>query len=953
MNYQSRTPNLRAALSILIAALAAHPATAHADWTNNWNYQAPPSMARYYPGQTYRTGFGFAQNGDVVFGGTSYFPAEFQVSRVAADGTLRWSANLDYFDAGEYFTAGAILAADDGGAYVSLSLSYRPKIARIGADGDVLWIRKVAASDMAILSGGRLAIGSCSEFQGLDAGTGYVLWKKKIPGVSDCESNRLLVDAASSVYAAYDLGGVVHATRISADGLELWDVALGPSNGQSVSTAAIGGDSFYLKIGSELRAYRQSDGAALWATLIDSAYEVTVSADAVPEPIVFGPATVRRLDADSGQDRWSRSFPDVYYGGVCAGDSILFNSGTDFVKLNAATGTTLWATPLPTSNSDGQSLQWQSFRQTSSDRVVGVASINPGVGAALWKPYLQPIDISNGSLLTDTAIPMVANGVDAATAITPDRSVNAAFAFMPGGAQVRVRSVDRSDGSTLWESVQELALGEQGFQPVWVRPDLAADANVVAVVSTQRYPPSANPPYGGLQIDLFDHVTGALLWTKVLYEPLQGESSTWGPKLDADGNVYVDIDTTVPCGFDSRCAYHRLYKFSRQDGAVLWSRDGAAGNYEIFGNDVLMPSSSTDASATLRRLSGVDGSEVWATNELAGDIAGSGDFGLNRLDEQHLNLLGSLHNAKIDVADGATLWSVANAPYNCSGTCYVNDGTILANGDQFLVGRDGSGPYLRREHKDGSGVVEEWHLPGDPTRITSNLLRTRANPSGDLSVDVSQSLRSTWVYLGFIAQLDPVNGILSGYQSRGAQAVDDGSSRSLFYVLESATDHTVLGARFLQAPPLPTTTGNVLVDTTISAHGDLVASLSLDDDHALAGGSLGFHLTVSYTGDQALTGAHLIASLPGHGSAGPLDCSMVSAANCVTDARFGGINASFDIQPGGSVTVIGELHDLNSTERDWIGVGTYGPTSLSEPDSLNNLARSAVIQSLFENGFEP
>ncbi|WP_139225117.1 hypothetical protein [Dokdonella immobilis] len=79
----------------------------------------------------------------------------------------------------------------------------------------------------------------------------------------------------------------------------------------------------------------------------------------------------------------------------------------------------------------------------------------------------------------------------------------------------------------------------------------------------------------------------------------------------------------------------------------------------------------------------------------------------------------------------------------------------------------------------------------------------------------------------------------------------------------------------------------------------------------------------------------------------------MSAANCVTDARFGGINARFDIQPGGSVAISGGLHDLKSTKRDWIGVGAYRPANLSEPNTLNNLARTAVIQNLFGNGFDP
>lgn len=165
-------------------------------------------------------------------------------------------------------------------------------------------------------------------------------------------------------------------------------------------------------------------------------------------------------------------------------------------------------------------------------------------------------------------------------------------------------------------------------------------------------------------------------------------------------------------------------------------------------------------------------------------------------------------------------------------------------------------------------------------------------------------------------------------------------------------EDNILGGYLRQDPTLPTTTGIGLFDTSVVAHGDLVASANVDDNHAVIGGSLGFGLTVNYAGDLPLSGAHLIASLPEHGSSSALVCSVAGAGNCVVEDRFGGIDARFDIQPGGWITITGQLHGLAGDETSWLGLGTYGPTSLSEPDTVNNFVRSTVVQSLFKSGFD-
>ncbi|HMM68480.1 MAG TPA: hypothetical protein PKC03_16210, partial [Dokdonella sp.] len=91
---------------------------------------------------------------------------------------------------------------------------------------------------------------------------------------------------------------------------------------------------------------------------------------------------------------------------------------------------------------------------------------------------------------------------------------------------------------------------------------------------------------------------------------------------------------------------------------------------------------------------------------------------------------------------------------------------------------------------------------------------------------------------------------------------------------------------------------------------------------------------------------------PWKGGISSVVCTPAGASNCTVDTRFGSVNATFDILPGGSLTIDGQARVVDGAETNYIGVGTYGPTSLSEPDTINNFARSKVIQSLFKNGFD-
>jgi len=147
--------------------------------------------------------------------------------------------------------------------------------------------------------------------------------------------------------------------------------------------------------------------------------------------------------------------------------------------------------------------------------------------------------------------------------------------------------------------------------------------------------------------------------------------------------------------------------------------------------------------------------------------------------------------------------------------------------------------------------------------------------------------------------------------------------------------------------------GSGLLDTTITAHGDFTLAITADTDPVQIGQSVGFQIVATYNGDQAISGAKLnVGTHVRQGGLSNLGCSTQSASNCVLDDRSGNVHASFDIQPGGSIEINGQMRIVENRADDYFGGVVAGPTSLSEPDTLNNFSRVKIVRSLFTDGFD-
>jgi hypothetical protein len=945
-----RRKSFRFASPIIVwmaAALFADAAAASTVWQNDWTYTAPSYLSSGFSFQGPTAPVAYSGDGDVLFAGINRSPFNAQVTRLDSAGNLRWVSNLDNYSAQDYYQANALIANDDGSAFVALGGIPGSRIARLDPNGALVWMRNLPSRWMTKLPGGKLALGDCTRISVIDANSGDLLWERRTVPSSYCGLGGLPVDSLGNIYQVFYAADVVHVQKFDVDGNLTYETTGGTTFGEQVGAiVGIDGTNFYVRVGADLRAFRLSDGGLAWTIQPESFDSGIASGDTPSELVLVGTDSIRRLAADTGVERWSKPLTNGHFA-RSAGGSILVNADSSLIRLNAATGTTVWSLPLPAVDDAGDPLYWQQFGGLANNHIIGIAGAYPVNKAA--PPFVQTIDFSSGSLLPRAPVPLVAQGVDATSKVYGTQIVSVAHNSSATGPKLRIRSVDAGNGGTQWETVDDMPLGDQFFtpgQPAY----FAIEDDVIAVVSTLTRPVNLAPPESGFQIGLYDRATGSKQWSVTLNEPTQAGTNSVGPEIDADGNVYAAVEIDLACGA-STCSHTRMYKFSRQTGAILWSTD-RAGNwlrtFEAFGNDILLAGPLDGTNKTLALLSGTDGSELWSTTLFSGDGT---YFGFYRVDAQHVVFSSELNNAKIDVNTGAAAWTAANAPYGCT-FCYGTRFVTLANGDALSALAVNSTPVVRRFHNDGSGTVEQWVLSPASPILSQSAHSALLTPSGNIELTVRRSLLSTWISLQFIARFDPTTGTVLGQQLVSASPLDAGSQSRYWYSLAWPTDGSLLTHSTSIESPSPATTGLALLDSSVLASGDLSASLTVDSTAASPGQEVGFHMTVNYTGDQPVTSGHLFGYLPWQGGTRSIACTPVNASNCAVDTRFGSVNATFDILPGGSITIDGQVRVIDGTETNYIGVGAFGPTSLSELDTTNNFGRSKVIQSLFKNGFD-
>ncbi len=953
--------------TLFACALSCQPLSAQVIWSSPWTYSTPMPLDI-----SQGLDLAFTADGGVIVSSAAETGFDQKTTRINPDGSLKWASSLYGYRGGVYQNIGSSIEMEDGGAIVTLK-SETPyasgEISRLDAAGNIQWSRNALVARAYRLGASRLAYANCNVLTVADIQTGNVLWQRSFDKGLNCQGGNAAVDGSDNVYASFAMstGFSITGYRVvhtNAQGDVQWNVTAQITGGGSV--AGIGTSVIYVQTETDLRALSKIDGSTLWSAPIFQDSKILVSDDIAADPVVIDYNSIRRLSSTSGSEVWNVALsPCVYCSNASTiGNAVisLTNSGLGLIKLDASTGATMWTSTLPTTDANSRGLTWKGFGGLANNHLLGVAT---AYAAGARTAHFQGIDFDTGVMTSALTTPPTVQGVYASSVADGNDVFDAGYGSDQSGKTLRLRRLDTTTGAPIWAtSVPAFPAQVSYYSPGSFdrSPTLVINADSVAIAYAASFGSGYNDP-GLTYVTLLDRTTGTPLWSKLLQEEGQTLTYTSAPEFDGAGNVFIGVGTNLPCNFNDHCGRQFIYKLSAQTGDVLWRFDRAAPpsrsiegsgqvfpqTFELFNNDVIVAGTFSGTTHTLLRISGVDASLMWSSDLFAG---GTYSVDFYRQDDQHIIVSSWPQSARVDVSNGNVIWTSSSAPFACTQTCYTYGQLVLPGGDLISVGEGDSKASISRAHNDGSGQVDHWQIdPGNPS-IRSIASFVRQTPSGKTMVQGSHGFRTSAGKLYILYEIDPTNGGLLSQQVISSRANDATSESLLPLVTKFVDDNHMLFNGFHVSETLPWTSGAGLLDTTIVAHGNLQLSIITDHKHVVAGQTLGFQLLATYTGDQPISGAQLIAGTLLQGGTQNLTCVVQAASNCVIDNRSGTIDATFDIQPGGSVTISGELKVVEMVESSYLSGTLSGPVSLSESSTVDNFSRSNIVQALFANGFE-
>lgn len=952
--------------TIFLGAAIFDSASAQVIWSSPWTYSTPMLLDA-----SHGLDLTFTHDGGVVVGSIAETGFDRKANRVNADGSLQWTASLYGYGGGFDQDIGNAIELEDGGAIVTLGSDWpyvKGEVSRLDSAGNLIWSRSSLIHSIARLGTDRLAYSGCNALTVANVDTGNVLWQHAFDRDKSCTGDSTSVVDSNKVYASFGISTGFYVTgyrviKTDADGNVEWNITAQLAKGGSVVAAGAG--VVYLQTESALLALSEVDGSTLWSTPTTQDNKVLLSTDSASDPILIDYNSVRRLSSISGSEIWSLAQSSCN----CSGASVIGNSlialtlqGRGLIKLDAATGATIWSITLPTEDATSHELTWRGFGGLASNHLLGVAT---AYAEGATTAHFQGINFSTGVMTPELTSPSTDQGVYASSIADGGDVFDAAYGADQNGKTLRLRRLDATTGALIWDiSMPALPVQSFYYYPSYFdrSPSLIVNDDAIAIA----YAPSFyEHNYPGLTyITVFDRASGNLRWSKLLREENQTLTYASLPVFDSAGNVFIGVGTNLPCSFDDYCGRQFIYKLSAQTGDVQWRFDRAApperslsGSgqvfpqyFEVFSNEVVVAGTFAGTTHTLLGLSGSDASLIWSSDLFSGSAYG---VYIYRQDDQHIILSSVDGSARIDAADGDVLWtSTPTNPITCSQQCYGYDQLILPDGDLISVGEGDFKPFVQRLHNDGSGNSDFWQLDPNDAALRSYVTLVRRTPSGRVMLQGRRSYRGSLGKLSILFEIDPSNGALLSQQVLSPGA-NDATSEALYPIVTKFTqDNQMLFNGFRVSETLPWTSGAGLLDTTIVEHGNLQLSISTDRQNVAPGQTLGFQLLATYTGDQAISGAHVFAGTLLQGGVFNLSCVVQAASNCNIDDRSGTIDATFDIQPGGSVTISGDLIVVDESESYYLSGTVSGPVSLSESNTIDNFSRATIVQPLFTDGFE-
>jgi hypothetical protein len=851
-----------------------------------------------------------------------------QVTSVTSAGAVNWQINVgDLLDNGYPPAAGA-----NGSVFVRTSGS----LTKIDSSGHIVWYRNDLGIVNFVVSTNALYVTSCKAVASLDLDTGATQWSVDRSNAKSCSAG-LGTDTSGNVYllsqADVATPAPIQLSRFDAAGAPQWDISIPPpASNLSAQFLGVADGRVYIQQGSAVAAYDAASGSSLWSR--DQMGGLFV-AGSPGSPIVSGDGGLSRLDPVDGHTDWTGTYFDMNARAV-QGDDVYFCAYGVVRKFNATTGAFGWSSTAPFFSSPCFAL------------MVDSASV-----------LAESVDLSTGVIRIDAID--TASGIATSTAqaaatqqglVDYDSFVDAGHIVQAGKVlnttAYRLRSLDATTGAVDWDVAFNPPL------PGW-GPALA------------HSPDSANGTgyASDYWIGSFARSDGSLCWSKVENEYAFGYeiSTEWAssPQTDSQGNVFFSRSESGACylGNPQECYSSTLMKLAATDGSVLWHFDDVNDNdtysdgiysvappFTLIGDDVLVAGnfSGSLAGQNIVRLSGSDGSVMWSAAPFAS--AGSDNVAVNP--DGTITLTNGTSRALLQ-GSGAVLW-VDHPTLPCAGACMFFGGAQLADGTQLDAGTDYDAGYAN----NGWVISQPLTKDASARKVPVNSDKPSDVRSWPLQVIVDDA--AVWItgsmrqqphtYLYYLAKLDPVTLSVSDQQVLSTNQADVFAPGSNFSMLAAPANDVLSASVNLWGDGLPTASGAASFDTTITARGDLAIALSAADGPDAST----FQATVTYTGNAPVAGARLVIWHQGVYDARLLTCMTAGASNCALSDHSGYVEATFDIQPGGSIALTG-AYPLSKESSTLYGA-VYGPASLAEPTLGNNFRSAPIGDRLFRSGFE-
>jgi len=930
-------------------------------WRSDWLESSPPTFARVYGyGVTPDGTIAFAANGDILLGSNSYTWSDYQIIRISTEGSLRWSTNVGGTLWAREEAPNAMIATADGGALVAFGKSYlygTPEyLVRIDATGTVAWAREIPAQALAEIAPDRVVATGCGAVTLLEEASGNVTWQTT---ASSCPSSaRVTVDEAGNIYTLLRVGTDVHAVRQNSQGIPTWEISLGTGTGSS-EIVGTSGDLVFAQANGTLTALRVADGSTAWSTAASGLVLVTESP---VEPVLVTTSTVTRFAASTGQPRWTTPLLNNGLAAIVGNNLIAGTSSSSLKRIDLTTGAAGWSTTLPGQDGFGHGVQYFALGGSSGGSFVAAAL---PYGSSPVPPLLERVTLADGSPAGSVPLPSITQapyGASDGSAAGP--VVGVLSAWTTTFPELRTRRLDPADGSTIWEQSEPLDIdldgGTTSFQVI---PSVALGSDAVVAGAAIEIPAGTfDIGMGALWLGAYELASGQPRWQTVLRDPEHGDLRSGSPVVDAHGDVLVEISTAVACdvGQSSRCGRRTLFKLSKDDGHVIWQSPQTftfqnnmwVSNLVLVGDDIIASGPYFDDfdSPTLRYVTGASGATCWTSN-----IFGRDDIASVRPTETGILVVGDGDGwAELDAVTGSAHWTGPAFSSPCANACLENGGVVLPGGDVLVIGEGGYQAQVSRLSGNGNGAYQNWALvPNNPT-VQSQAVDIRSDAAGGIWLGILHGNRNRVGGLSVLAKFDPTTGALLSQQVLLGESGDLLEPLTYGGWLGSPEGGRLLINSFAAHTPAATASGNALIDTTITAHGDLALTLSVDRSQIDATGLLGVSAHITYTGDAPVTGAHIGVHLPWGSGARNVTCSVSGASACTTETRAGNLLATVDLTPGAIVDLTAQVLPLAAGDTTPTVSGVvFGPPGLDEDDTLNNLAQAGTApDEVFANGFD-